>query len=465
MIEAIGKRIVRGYRFVHPIMIAVLIATILVLITFLSNFTLTATVFSEEGGGGEAVKSGLFNAGLFLLIAIIGGFLIFLLFKYRKKNILQYVFGTALSVSGGFILFFFAMILIDDITHYSTGLLVNSTFWGGRTSDPFFLMFHTANLEFPLFIVSITMGILMTHIVLSGKYKGDQKNRFLLLLSGLMGAFLAVILPTWTVMFMLIGLSFYDIYSVKHGPIKSIIEMTEEDYDRRMKALQKRRRRNRIVLDVLRRHRFLCPSCSSHRLFISRGDAVRCTDCGQRSIVPGVTGLIVAVLRRLEGYDGTRISRPGPVMKVTKGSRVRGRRTTSERSVVSDERAESAVLPLCSLKWFRGRKGRRGRKGLDAEHLMKSMTYNTPHWDLGIGDLVFYSMLAGHSFQYGAGYYNDVGILAPFLMLALSMTGILVGFVITIRLLEKNKILPGLPMSMFIGIFGFLIGAVFLWLW
>ena len=96
---------------------------------------------------------------------------------------------------------------------------------------------------------------------------------------------------------------------------------------------------------------------------------------------------------------------------------------------------------------------------------MRSMTYNTPHWDLGIGDLVFYSMLAGHSFQYGAGYYDKAGFFAPLLMFVLSIFGILVGFVITIRALERNKILPGLPMSMFIGIFGFLIGATMLWLW
>jgi hypothetical protein len=74
-------------------------------------------------------------------------------------------------------------------------------------------------------------------------------------------------------------------------------------------------------------------------------------------------------------------------------------------------------------------------------------------------------MLVGHSFQFGAGYYEKIGLFAPILMFGLSFIGIATGFVITIRMLERNKILPGLPMSMFIGIFGFSIGAAILWLW
>jgi len=132
------------------------------------------------------------------------------------------------------------------------------------------------------------------------------------------------------------------------------------------------------------------------------------------------------------------------------------------------KRNEEGLSPVIPFLFGRKMKTRRNRllsnKGMDAEHLMKSMTYNTEQWDLGIGDLVFYSMLVGHSFQFGAGYYDKIGIFAPILMFVLSFIGIAIGFVITIRLLERNKILPGLPMSMFIGIFGFSIGATILWL-
>ncbi len=464
MLEAVRKKIIKGYRFIHPIMTAILIATFLVLITFLSSFTLTATVFSEEGGGKQAASAGFANAAIFLIIAIVGGFLIFLLFKYKKGSAIQYLFGSALSLSGGFILFFFLIILIEDIQYYSSGLLVFASFSGGVTSDPFFLVFYTTDLEFPLFIFSLVLGVVMTYIVLSGKFRGAQKNRFLLLLSGLMGAFLAVILPTWTVMFMLIGLSIYDIYSVKHGPIKSIIEMTEEERREKNRERKKNLRRNQIVIETLNEHRISCPSCSSYVLKVEDNDAVACVDCGMESIIPGVTGMVV---RALESADRRR-SVTGPITPAPESRRPPAENKV--RKVVKYRRinrnAISGIIPFLTSKKFTLGRRRSGRKrGMDAEHLMRSMTYNTPHWDLGIGDLVFYSMLAGHSFQYGAGYYDKAGFFAPLLMFVLSIIGILVGFVITIRALERNKILPGLPMSMFIGIFGFLIGATMLWLW
>ena len=461
MIEAIGKRIVNGYKFIHPIIMAVFIATFLVLITVLSSFTLTATVFSEEGGGKEAASAGLANAAIFLIIAIVGGFLIFLLFKYKKKNAIQYLFGSALSLSGGFILFFFLVILIEDIRYYSSGLIVYSSFLGERTSDPFFLVFNQSNLELPLFLCSIAIGIVMTYIILSGRFKGAQKNRFLLLLSGLMGAFLAVILPTWTVMFMLIGLSFYDIYSVKRGPIKSIIEMTEENRKERMNRINQNRKRDEALLEAFKKHNIICVFCESNRVKVGRDDGVTCHNCNRGSIIPGVTALVVDVIEKFDASNESDKPHRPPIAGKKSGD---GKK--DKKAMKRNEEGMSPVIPFLFGRKMNMRKNRfLSKKGMDAEHLMKSMTYNTEHWDLGIGDLVFYSMLVGHSFQFGSSYFDKIGIFAPILMFGLSFIGIATGFVITIRLLERNKILPGLPMSMFIGIFGFSIGATILWLW
>ena len=55
-----------------------------------------------------------------------------------------------------------------------------------------------------------------------------------------MGAFLAIILPTWTVLAMLIGLSLYDIYAVKKGPIRDIVNVAIEEEERM--AMDRRRR-------------------------------------------------------------------------------------------------------------------------------------------------------------------------------------------------------------------------------
>ena len=59
-----------------------------------------------------------------------------------------------------------------------------------------------------------------------------------------MGAFLAVLLPIWTAMFMLIFLSLYDIYSVKRGPIRKIFDMEEQLYTQppqRTRSFQKQK--------------------------------------------------------------------------------------------------------------------------------------------------------------------------------------------------------------------------------
>jgi len=274
-----------------------------------------------------------------------------------------------------------------------------------------------------------------------------------------MGAFLAVILPTWTVMFMLIGLSFYDIYSVKRGPIKNIIEMTEEDRKERMDRMHYNRKRDEALLEAFKIHNIICVFCGSNKVRVGKDDGVTCHNCNRESIIPDVTALVVDVIAKFDEAEESK--RPvGPQVENNRGDQLRGKKVM--------KRNEEGLSPVIPFLFGRKMKTRRNRllsnKGMDAEHLMKSMTYNTEQWDLGIGDLVFYSMLVGHSFQFGAGYYDKIGIFAPILMFVLSFIGIAIGFVITIRLLERNKILPGLPMSMFIGIFGFSIGATILWL-
>jgi presenilin-like A22 family membrane protease len=59
-----------------------------------------------------------------------------------------------------------------------------------------------------------------------------MKNGGLLLFGSAVGAFLGVVLPVWTSVLLLVGLAIYDYYSVKKGPIRQIVEMTEDDPDK-----------------------------------------------------------------------------------------------------------------------------------------------------------------------------------------------------------------------------------------
>lgn len=72
--------------------------------------------------------------------------------------------------------------------------------------------------------------------------------------------------------------------------------------------------------------------------------------------------------------------------------------------------------------------------------------YQSESITIGLGDFAFYSLLIGHSAMYG---------IIP---LFLATLGVVIGAYVTFRFLERKKALPGLPISIFLGITGFLIG-------
>ncbi|MFX0010556.1 MAG: hypothetical protein ACFE9R_09595, partial [Candidatus Hermodarchaeota archaeon] len=68
--------------------------------------------------------------------------------------------------------------------------------------------------------------------------------------------------------------------------------------------------------------------------------------------------------------------------------------------------------------------------------------YDTSNLEIGIGDLAFYSLLTSSVLL----FTNN------FLIVILTSAAILIGTGITISGLKRNKILPGLPISIFMGI-------------
>lgn len=95
---------------------------------------------------------------------------------------------------------------------------------------------------------------------------------------------------------------------------------------------------------------------------------------------------------------------------------------------------------------------------------MSRLTYKTPFWDLGLGDLVFYSMLGATAFMHGARYFPALGLLAPWIPFVAVSLGVMAGLVLTIKLLERNYMMPGLPISTFLGL-GILAAVHLAYLW
>jgi hypothetical protein len=397
----------------------------------LVNFTVTAAVVSEEGGGTEAASAGLVNALMFVIPAIIGGFGIALLFKYRKKLTLKFFFGGALFFAGAFITFIFA----DNILY-----LIQTKSYEVFTidSDPYnmTLFSTTPLLDFDLIyylmiVFCVFISLLTAYIISSRKFQITTKNYALLFQSALMGAFLSVILPTFTVVILLVALSLYDIYSVRRGPIKEIVKYTMED-DMKLNGY------NFENSNVKSEHSTKQQFSQFARLFsVASKMSTKNTPKEIEGPNLGAENPTLAPQNQEVPPKVTLV----PRYKSTK-NRIFQKFNKSKNDLHDDDFDET-------------------------DSILTSMTYSSRDWDIGIGDLVFYSMLASQPLTpYFISYHGNY-LMATFgswifwLISLCTIIGILIGFIMTIRLLERNSMLPGLPLSIGLGLTGFL-GSTFI---
>jgi len=112
----------------------------------------------------------------------------------------------------------------------------------------------------------------------------------------------------------------------------------------------------------------------------------------------------------------------------------------------------SALLILCFLAIYDvfavyfGPVGKIAHAGLDQ---LKGLSFYFKDIQMGLGDLVFYSMLSG-SMLLNFGVFSYI----------VSLVGILVGAYLTFVMLEKKGIFPGLPFSIFLGLAGGLLASL-----
>ncbi len=374
-----------------PVLLVISFAMLLVYSALLARVTIVAALFPEEGGGTAQASAGFMNALIFIIVAVVGGALIALLFKYRKKLTLKYLFGGALFLAGTFIVYFFGettlylvqikSIKLMFINYYNIPIFESFAFIGPPLYQEWFYYLTIA-----LFIF---LGFYIAYVITSRKFHYGSKNIAVLCEGAFMGAFLAVILPTWTILFLLIGLSLYDIYSVRRGPIRNIVELTmqeEEELERRLAAAE------------------------------------------------------ASLEAKSQEAPGDSEAVPTPIPET---SQPQGR------------------VPLIKKLKF-GKDKDIDSEFEETDFILNSMTYGTPEWDLGIGDLVFYSMLAAHPLSpsfvlyYASDIIDKFGLAVLWLISLFTIIGVLIGFLITLKLLKANTMLPGLPISIGLGLTGFL---------
>jgi len=326
--------------------------------------------------------AGIVDALFYLLVAVLGGFGIYLMFKYRKKVSLKYMFGSLLSLVAVATCIFFGF-MVYRMVNYRTGFYL---------SDDHIMLY--------LLAAAIPIGGLISYTLFSEKYHQDTRNFSLLLVGALMGSFLAALLPLYGVIPLVIIISLFDIYSVRRGPINKIMKIVDGEVEPVGKKTKNVKSKT---------------SASPEKTRVKKQDA---------------------------RVDSKNVK--------SKTSDVSEAVTRSQKPVLSSGSSESSASSSTSKVEF------------DDSDLW--MMYEAKDWSIGIGDFVIYSMFAAfvltHTLQFLPyyGFYTPaVGFVLPWVIFLITVTGLLAGYTVTLKLLLKKPLLPGLPLAVFFGLLAFFI--------
>jgi hypothetical protein len=198
-----------------PIIITVICAGFLAYITYVIaevNYLEGGYVSEQEYGA----AAGLINGLIFTLMAVISAFIMIYFVKRKGIEVLKYIFGFSFGFLGFFLTTFFGEIIIYVI--FSSIPLTQFLF------DLYNVLIYV--------ILPIATGIFV--VILIYKYFTSEsfhtKNFIVIYIGLLIGAIMGVIMPIWTTLAILIGISLWDIFAVKskRGPIKEMIDIASK---------------------------------------------------------------------------------------------------------------------------------------------------------------------------------------------------------------------------------------------
>ena len=198
-----------------PIVVVIILSSILAYLTFVvAGVQLEESYFPEDELGALAV---LLNGVIFTVIAVVSGFLIVFFIKKLGIGILKYLFG----ISFGFVSFFITLMFLDVIIY-----LIFIQFPETTVVINLYLLF--TNLYLPIG-TAISVFFLLYKYFTSKSLK--TKNFIVLYISLLISASMSIVLPFWSTLAILVGISFWDIFAVlyKKGPIKEMIEILSKN--------------------------------------------------------------------------------------------------------------------------------------------------------------------------------------------------------------------------------------------
>ncbi|MFW9936422.1 MAG: hypothetical protein ACFFD5_02155 [Candidatus Thorarchaeota archaeon] len=198
-----------------PIILVVIFAGALSYITYIqAGVRIDGGYISEEEFG---AIGGLLNGIIFTLIAVGSAFIIIFLIKKIGLNVLKYLFSFTIGFISFFLSWFFGEILIYLI------------FIQLPPSNILIRLYYTiTQFELPFFAGVLSIYLMYKYITFRSI---KSKNLIILYISLLTGASLGVIMPLWTTLSILIGISLWDIFAVfyRKGPIKQMFDIASQN--------------------------------------------------------------------------------------------------------------------------------------------------------------------------------------------------------------------------------------------
>ena len=200
-----------------PIVIVIVFAAILAYLTFfVAGIQIEESYFPEDEFGALAV---VLNGAIFTIMAVVSAFVIVFFIKKFGIDVLKYIFGLSFA----FISFFMTLMFSEVIIYLIFVQFPETTF----VLNLYFLFI---NVYLPI-LTAILVFLLLYKYFTSKSI--NTKNIIVLYVSLLISASMSIILPFWSTLAILIGISLWDIFGVlyKHGPIKVMMDIASQNDD------------------------------------------------------------------------------------------------------------------------------------------------------------------------------------------------------------------------------------------
>ncbi|MHA1671385.1 MAG: hypothetical protein ACTSV5_12525 [Promethearchaeota archaeon] len=224
--------------FPIPILIVIVIAGLLAYATYFgAGVQVDGGYFPEEDLG---VIAGILNGIIFTFTTVCAAFLIVFLIKKKGIDVLKYIFGFSFGLLGFTLSWFFASVIIFllFIQFPETPALV--------------INYHIVSDIISPILVAIFTALLLYKYFTSKSI--NTKNLIVMYISLLISASMGLMMPLWTTLAILIGISLWDIYAVlnKKGPIKEMIDIASKNdkYDLHDKEIEVSIKKGESIYDT-----------------------------------------------------------------------------------------------------------------------------------------------------------------------------------------------------------------------